>query len=237
MRTFFRLLLSSFLFTSLLSAQQAPQPAGRSVTLRLVSFYSESANAELHAHDSKNPAKPIGVKTPLKNYLNHEVVDLILLGSELSFTNASAAPKAEEILGSVTLPASGSRFLLMFFPAAEKGKFQIMAVEDSLKAFPLGSFRVFNLSRSNIRLTLEKTNYDFKPGSSQVISDPPVQENMHSAMYAHAQVADQWQRIGSGLWPHPGKKRDLEFFFENPQTKQIELRGFRDISPPEKSAE
>lgn len=233
MRTVLFLLLSTF---SLL-AQQAPKPAGRAVTLRLLSFNGESANAELHAHDSQNPAKPIGVKTPLKNYLNHEVVDLILLGSELTFSTASATPKDTEVLGKVTLPSSGSRFLLMFFPAAEKGKFQIMAIDDSLKAFPLGSFRVFNLSRSNIRLTLEKTNYDFKPGSAQVISDPPVQDNMHSAMYAHAQVADQWQRIGSGLWPHPGQKRDLEFFFENPQTKQIELRGFRDISPPEKSAE
>lgn len=231
MRTFFLLIIGIF---SLFAQEPAKpvKPAGRSLTLRLLAFDSESSLPELFCHDANNPAKPAAVATPLKSYLNHEVSELTLGANQLSFSAASTITKPEDIIGSVTLPADGSRFLLVFFPAKETGKFQIMAIDDGLKAFPLGSFRVFNLSRSNIRLTLEKTNYDFKPGASQVIKDPPVQENMHSGMSAHAQLSDQWQRIGSGLWPHPGQKRDLEFFFENPTTSQIELRGFRDISPP-----
>jgi hypothetical protein len=39
-----------------------------------------------------------------------------------------------------------------------------------------------------------------------------------------------WQRIGSGVWTSPGKKRVLQLFFVNSATGQLEMRGFRDIA-------
>ena len=227
-----RPILCLLLSTVLTFAQQS-KPAAREVTLRLLSFYSDGANPELHAHDLKNPQKPPGIKTPLKNYLNHETSSLHLMGNEIVFTTGPQPPtKLEEQAGHVTLPEKGNVFLLMFFPAEKTGTYNIMALDDSTQAFPLGSFRVFNLSHSNIRVTLEKTEYNFKPSQVLIIDKPPVQANNHSGMNAYAFIAEKWQRICSGLWPHPGQKRDLEIFFENPQSQQIELRGFRDISPP-----
>ncbi len=221
------------LLTSVVACAQQAKPATREVTLRLLAFYSEGANPELHAHDAKNQDQQPGAKTPLKNYLNHETSQLRLLGNEVIFTTGPQAPaKLEEQAGRVTLPEKGHLFLLLFFPAEKPGTYHIMALDDSTQAFPLGSFRVFNLSRNNIRLTLENTDYNFKPSQVMIIDKPPVRANNHSGMNAHAFINEKWQRICSGLWPHPGQKRDLEIFFENPQSQQIELRGFRDISPP-----
>jgi hypothetical protein len=215
------------------SAQQVA-PTSRSVNLRLLSFDPEGSNPDLHCHEASNDKKPPGVKTPLKNYLNHELAALKLRGRDIVFSNSPQAPTAENLLGRVTLPEKGDRFLLIFFPAEKSGKHRVMAMDESLQAFPLGTFRVFNASSSKIRLTLEKTDYECLPGKETMITNPPVGENHHSGMYAHAWINDNWQRIGSGLWPHPGVKRDLEIFFVNPETEQIELRGFRDISPPQK---
>jgi hypothetical protein len=220
--------------TAFLASAQQVTPPSRSVNLRLLSFDPEGSNPDLHCHDVGNAQKPPGVKTPLKNYLNHELSALKLSGRDLVFSNSPQAPSAENSLGRVTLPEKGDRFLLLFFPAEKPGNYRIMAMDESLQAFPLGSFRVFNVSSSKIRLTLEKTDYECLPGKETMITNPPVGENHHSGMYAHAWINDNWQRIGSGLWPHPGVKRDLEIFFDNPETEQIELRGFRDISPPQK---
>lgn len=175
-----------------------------------------------------------GIEAPIKGYLNHEGQVLTLYGNEVIFSKSMKTEdqkKPEFQLAKVTLPKTGNRFLLVFLPNANQ-TFKILPLDDSIKEFPLGSYRVISLSRFPVKLTLEDKAYEFKPGQSTVITDPPVQANNHSAMYAFSQVDGKWQRIGSGLWPHPGKKRSVQIFFDNPLSQQTELRGFRDISPP-----
>ena len=216
------------------AAEVAAQTTGRQVKLRLLAFDSQTVPADCHAFDpAATPARP-GVPAPVKGYLNHERTDLSLLGNTLVF---AGSPKPEDAkdpahqLATVSLPPKGGFFLLIFLPDGT-GKFRVISTDDSVGGFPLGSYRVLNLSHQPVRLTLETTDYDFKPGEVGLIADPPVQANQHSAMRALALADGNWRRIGSGLWPHPGTKRSIQVFFDNPQTKQTELRGFRDIAPP-----
>lgn len=203
----------------------------REVTVRLLAFNSADSNDKLLAYDSNNSSA--GVPTPLKSYLNHEEVKIKTGGGSLIFSTSKTRPtKPEEILATAKLPATGSHFMLVFFPTEKKGSLKVMPLDDGLKAFPLGSYRIFNLSPNRVKLTLEKKDYDFPPGKELVIEDPPVNERMLSGMYAHALMGTQWQRIGASLWPHPGKKREIQFFYFNPLTKQIELQSIRDIAPP-----
>jgi|GEM_PF-5647532 len=101
--------------------------------------------------------------------------------------------------------------MLVFLPTV-KETYRVLALDDSVKEFPLGSYRVISLSRLPVKLTLEDKTYEFKPGQSSLITDPPVQANHHSAMYAFAEVDGKWQRIGLGLWPKPGLKRSGNCF-------------------------
>ncbi|MEO5716761.1 MAG: hypothetical protein ABIT37_25000 [Luteolibacter sp.] len=213
---------------------QDSKPPTREVHLRLLAFDNETAPAESYTFDPAATQPVSGIAAPIKGYLNHEGVVLKLYGNDVVFSKsgkAEDAKKADLQLGKVTLPQSGSYFMLIFLPAG-KETFRILALDDSVKEFPLGSYRVISLSRLPVKITLEDKPYEFKPGQSSLITNPPVQANQHSAMYAFAEVDGKWQRIGSGLWPNPGLKRSVQLFFDNPETMQTELRGFRDIAPP-----
>ncbi len=221
------------LFLFLTATAFAQQPA-REVHLRLMAFDNSAIPAESYAFDPAVQQPMNGVAAPIKGYLNHEDITLQLLGSELLFSRSMKfedLKRPELQIAKVTLPKTGNRFMLIFLPAGDQ-KFRILPLDDSIKEFPLGSYRVISLSNFPVKLTLEDKAYEFKPGQSSLITDPPVQANHHSAMYAFSQVDGKWQRIGSGLWPEQGKKRSIQIFFDNPQSKQTELRGFRDVSPP-----
>lgn len=216
----------------------AQQPAARVVRLRLLAFDSTAVPTESYVFDPAVTEPSPGIVAPIKGYLNHEDLKLQLFGSDLIFSKskkAEDAKNAELQIGKVTLPKTGNRFMLIFLPGANQ-QFRVLPLDDSVKEFPLGSYRVISLSRFPVRLTLEKNSYEFKPGQSSLITDPPVQANHHSAMYAYATIDGKEQRIGSGLWPHPGQKRAVQVFFDNPTSQAVELRGFRDISPPSASS-
>jgi hypothetical protein len=220
--------------SSQISPGQSNPPPNREVHLRLLAFDTNTVPAESFANDPAAPTPTPGIPAPIKGYLNHEDLTLKLYGNEITFSKSG---KIEELkrpefqLGKVNLPQTSSQFMLIFLPAA-KDTFRVLALDDSIKEFPLGSYRIISLSSLPVKLTLEDKSYEFKPGQSSLITDPPVQANQHSAMYAYAQADGKWQRIGSGLWPHPGLKRSVQIFFDNPESQQTELRGFRDVSPP-----
>lgn len=232
---------SSLVFSILLAAAPATlfsadeAPAALPVELRLLAFNSAIAVDEAHAHDPENP-KAASVPVPVKTYLNHEFSVLPVNGRRVVLTakaDRGSLTRPGELLGEVTLPEGTRSAILLFLPApaGNKARFKILPVDDSKKSFPAGSFRVFNLSPEAVRIQLEKKNFDFKPGQSDLIQDPPVGENLHSAMRAFAFHRNQWQSIATGLWPAPGEARVLQVMFLHPQTGQVQLRGFDDVPP------
>lgn len=211
-----------------------PWAAAREVSLRLLAFDAATARPGGMAHDPSAKQALPAVAAPIKDYLNHEAVRIQLTGVEVLFSKSgdpAEAAKPDQRIASATLPATGSQFLILFLPGAD-GTARTLVVDDSTRAFPPGSYQIFNLSRQPVRLVLENKPFEFAPGKSGVIQDPPVQENQHSAMYAFSQVDSKWQRIGSGLWPHPGTRRSLQVFYDHPGTGRTQLKGFRDVAPP-----
>lgn len=221
-----------FLLAALLAA--APSTFAREVSLRLLAFDAAAARPACVAHDPASKQPVPGVPAPVKDYLNHEAVRIQLSGPEVLFSksaNPADAAKPDQRIASANLPPAGSQFLLLFLPGAD-GSARILVIDDSTKAFPTGSYQIFNLSRNPVKLVLENKPFEFASGKSAIITDPPVQENQHSAMYAFSQVDSKWQRIGSGLWPHPGTRRSLQVFHDHPATGRTQLKGFRDVAPP-----
>ena len=220
------------------------KPAFRA-EIRLLAFQPNQAIDEAFAHDPSLPetaaATAVAVKVPVKSYLNHEFSNVVLTGKRIIFTthpDRASLTRAEDLLGETTLPDGVSSAILLCLPTApgNKARFQILTIDDSKRAFPAGTFRVSNLSPQPVRIVLEDKTYNFKPGEIQLITDPPVRAGNQSGMQAFAFQNNVWIRIGSGIWPHPGRNRVVQVLFTNPATGQVQLRAYDDVPPREPNA-
>ena len=216
-------------------AAQAQQPKTSPVDLRLLSFNPGGGRQEVFLHDPAAQEAGDGVRGEVKSYLNHEALALNLVGRTAVLTTKAARASLNEAgakIAKVALPADLRRGVLVLFPNTAGAEFacRALVIDDSPGAFPTGSLKIMNLSPLPVRLVLEKDTFDFKVGETKVIKDPPVRENNHTAMKAFCFQDNEWKRVASSLWPHPGSVRVFQFLFENPQTGKIELRGFRDVA-------
>lgn len=218
-----------------LRAQETEEAPG--LKLRGVAFQTDQPLGEIYAHDPAAAAEGLpGVKVVVKKYLNHEVDVVPVKGSNLVFTtkpDPASAKASTDVVAKVQLPANLKSGIFIFLPGSGRAgdpMCRVLVVDDQVRSFPRGSLKVLNLSPLPVRIQLEKKNFDFKSGETRLIEDPPVGPNHTSGMVAYSHRGGEWQRIGAGIWPHPGDKRVLQILFENPRSKQIEMTGIRDVA-------
>lgn len=228
----------------LLVAQETPAPGGGGAppekppggNVRGLAFQLDSPPAEVYVHDAAGNGEMPGVKLDVKNYLNHEFSALPIKGKSLVFTK-SADPAGikdpKNVVAKATLPKTFHSGILMFLPGTGKQgdpPFRVMVIDDSKSKFPPGSVKVLNLSPLGVKIELEKKPFLFKSGDNKNIDDIPVGANQTAGMVAYSYDEGKWKRIASGILAAPGNKRVLQVLFYNPKSKQVELRGIRDVS-------
>ncbi len=217
--------------------QPAPAPSVPGLRVRALSFQLDSPPPAVFAHLAGSPNKEPGVPLDVKSYLNHEFSTLPSAASNVVFTtdaDPASVGKPAAIVAKAKMPEGFKRGLLMFLPGsgqAGEPPFRVLVISDTRQDFPPGSVKILNLSPQPVRIQLENKNFDFKSGETKVIENPPVADNNSSGMKAFAYGENEWRRIASGAWPHPGEKRVLQVLFLNPATRQVEIRGVRDVSP------
>jgi hypothetical protein len=226
-----------FAAASLLSAQSAGPPP-MPLQLRLVAFQPSQATDEVFLHDPAATEAANGVQLPMKSYLNHEFVSANLKSRKLVLTktaDSSSLKNPDQWIAEATLPEKLRSAVLICLPEARGAKtpFRVLVVDDSKKAFPAGSFHVTNLSPSQVRIELEKRPWVIKPGATELIVDPPVRHGNLSGMKTYVLENQNWRRIASGIWPHPGRERVIQLFYYHPVIKQVQLRAFDDVPPRE----
>lgn len=209
--------------------------AKQEVKIRAMCF-KEGFPKTLYAHV---PSGSLTVgEVSVKSFLNHETNTLKLDGPELVFTDKSdpvSATDVNEHLGKLDVPAELKSAILLLIPnSTERNDFhcKVIAVDDSSKAFPPGSFKVVNLGKTTVKVVLEKKDYQFEPGEIKLIENPPFGDNQSVSMQAYWKMDGVWQLISSGVWTDPGTRRVLQVFTENPATHTIELKGIRDVVIP-----
>ncbi len=221
----------------LLTAQPAT-PALIPLQLRLLAFQPGQATEQAFLHDPAAPPTTGGIKAPVKSYLNHEFIPVIAAPPKLILTKSAdraSLDQPDQRLAEITLPGGLRSAVVICLPEATglNHSFRVLVIDDSKKAFPPGSFRVTNLSNSQVRIELEKRPWVIKPGATEMIIDPPVRHGNLSGMKTFVLDGQDWRRIASGIWPHPGKERVIQLLFYHPVTKQVQLRAFDDVPPRE----
>ncbi len=219
-------------------ALQAQETPGFKAELRLLAFSSAIQQKEVYAQDPAAPAETPSAVTPIRTYLNHQFTSLQLRSRKIVFTtkpDRASLTREGEVMGEVTLPEGINSAILLLLPGKAGGKtlYQIMPVADSKRLFPAGSFHVTNLSPLPVRIMLEEKKYDFKPGQTVIIEDPPVDAGGQSGMRTFAFKDEKWITISTGIWPHPGNARGLMILFLEPVSGNLQLQSFDDVPPRE----
>ncbi len=229
-------------FGAPLALCQEPTPtpeipaADSGMKIRAISFMVEKPITGVYAHDPSLPTPLPGVAFQVKTYLNHEFSLLPAKGDTVVFTDSADTASAKDpkkIVARAKLPSGFRKGIFIFLPGTGKAgdpAYRVLVMEDTLRSFPRGSTKVMNLSPVTVRIRLEKTDYEFKSGETKLIEDQPVNESNSSAMMAFARKGTEWQRVGAGVWPHPGDKRLIQIIFENPKSKQVEMAGIIDVA-------
>ncbi|MCW1926146.1 hypothetical protein OKA05_26545 [Luteolibacter arcticus] len=207
---------------------------GQEYQVRGITLGQDNPGPEVHVHH--DGGAPDAGKLEVKSFLNHEGTTLKLKGPKIVLTTQAGAASVKDpaqVIGSCQLPSGGGSVILLFVPEkAGSPTSKIVVVDDSKKAFPAGSIKIANLSSLPVKLDLEKKIFDFKPGEIRNIEDPPVNDANSSAFKGTCQADGEWQSFSSGIWPHPGPKRVLQVMTDNPETKLVSIRSFRDVATP-----
>jgi len=211
-----------------------PAAGQQEYRVRALSLQAGATAPELHVCNESGSATAGVVR--VKTFLNHEFDTLKPKGTKLVFTTKpgpAAAKDAAARIGTCEVPAAAKSVILLFIPEASgKPACRVVVVDDSAKAFPSGSIAIANLSSLPVKIQLEAQSFEFKPGEIRAIPDPPVGPSQASAMKGMVKRDGKWVDFSSGAWPHPGDKRVLHVLTENPTTKQLEIRGVRDVAKP-----
>lgn len=207
---------------------------GQEYQVRGITLGQDNPPTEVHVHQDGG-APDAGV-LEVKSFLNHEGTTFKLKGPKIVLTTQAGAASAKDpaqLIGSCELPAKGGSVILLFVPEKpDAPTSKILVLDDSKKAFPPGSFKVANLSSLPVKIEVEKKAFDFKPGEIRNIEDPPVNESSASAIKGTCESEGEWKSFFSGVWPHPGGKRVLQVITDNPDSKLVDIRGFRDVVTP-----
>lgn len=206
---------------------------GGDLTVRCLAFEPGFAR-ELHAHDAggNTTAGLVEVKT----YLNHENTVLKPHGDQLVFTGSmrpATATDVNEVVGQLPTPANLDTAILVFLPEnadMKAPKCQVVAVDDSDKSFPAGTYKIVNACEFAVKIDLDGDSTEIAAGQSEVIPKTKFDASQAATMVAYAKKGEEWETISRGAWASPGDKRVLQLIYKKPGSNRIVLTGVRDIT-------
>ena len=215
----------------------AQQPALQA-KIRLLAFTPDLRFEEAFARDPSIQDNSEGALTPINTYLDSDPLTVPTKSRKIAFTTKSdfgSINRPNELIGEATLPANARSAIFVFLPgkAGDKAKSQILVFDDSKQAFPAGSLNIVNISPQAVRLTLEDKNFDFTPGKTILIPEPPLRPGDQTGMRAFVQKGSTWAPLSTGIWSYTKSRRKLAIIFQNVATTKIELRTIEDTPPAE----
>lgn len=224
MKTLVWLFLPLFLQLSV-NAQSEP----RTVEVRTLCFsYSAGLKTVSLAGDAMGESQ---VEVKLEKYLDSNQESLTLVENKILV--GKSADNGFQAWETVSVNKSLKEVLLVFFPMADAKKpYRVVAVDDSAKGFPLGSFLIANMSPSSLRFVVGEKPLEVKPGQFKLLSElENVKPNGQVAYYAYFQEEKDWKRLSTGFWSVVPRKRSFQIAYRNPKSRNVELKGYSDAFP------
>ncbi|MFK7912021.1 MAG: hypothetical protein AB8F34_15680 [Akkermansiaceae bacterium] len=197
-----------------------------------------------HAHDIKeiylvSGAKetPVFSKTRLYTSAYSDPITLKLTGSELGIAlpsqDTEKHPNGYRIFARTNLP-QGGRHLAIFLPTNNIEKpYRLIILDESEKAFPMGSTLVYNLSNTDFRITLGERAETIKPLKRTTIPLPKKTNKLRQATVRtyFKDNTKKWVVINSTVWKTSEKLRGLAIAYIHPLNNKPVVTCFQETPP------
>ena len=229
-----KLLLTLFLAVFSIGSAQAVEL--RPVSLRAICFQHVDGLKKLFA--TSGGEKPKAVEFTLYTSVISDEIETFATDGLLTFAVPGAedggAPTLKTITTAKAVP--GPRQLAIFIPGEPGGSpYRCFVIDDSLKAFPMGSTMAVNLATVPFKIAIGEQVKAVSPGQ---ISNIPMatKTNDRGQVSVIISIADKasengWRAVNQTRWFTGTDKRDLAIGFIHPKTKQPAVNCYGDTPP------
>ena len=145
----------------------------------------------------------------------------------LGITTPPIDGKPGRVLGKVTLPSAGRRFLLLLVPAKDTYLCRAVRLDDP--AFKAGHVCFFNVSRAQVAGTLGSRRFVTERGAPVIVPPPRRTDLPYYQVNFYYKRGDQTRPLADTRWPHDDRSRSYVFFYQNPKTGRVTYRAVDEI--------
>lgn len=133
------------------------------------------------------------------------------------------------------LPQTGGSVMLLFTAVPDdSGKWEVRSFDNSLRNFPAGSYRFFNLTDSAIQIAIDRTVNPPIASRSLAVISPPSGETIRDIML---QIGVGKTIAYSSQWGHRDVRRATVFVSSSTRGEgRLEIRKFFQAVIPEKAS-
>lgn len=208
----------------------------RPVSLRAICFQHVDGLKKLFS--TSGGEKPKAVELTLYTTVISDEIATFATDGVLTFAvpddEAVGVPKFKTIATAKAAP--GTRQLAIFIPGEPGGSpYRCFVIDDSLKAFPMGSTMAVNLADVPFKMSIGEHFKAVAPGE---ISNIPMarKTNDRGQVSVIISIADKagedgWRAVNQTRWFSGTDKRDLAIGFIHPKTKQPAVNCYGDTPP------
>jgi hypothetical protein len=133
------------------------------------------------------------------------------------------------------LPTTGGSVLLFFTTdTTDSNKWEVRILDNSLKNFPPGAYRFFNLTKTSIQIAIDKTFYPpIEPKHLSIVPSPTGEPIRDIALY----IGIGKEIAYSSQWGHRDARRATVFVYPSERGEgRLEVRKFFQAVIPEEEA-
>lgn len=230
MHVFLAFLLMAVLGGSLQAQQIRP------VKLRAICFQHVGELKKLFSVSGGDKGK--AVEFTLFTTVISDEIDTFATDEVLTFAIPETAADSKAAFKTIATAkaAPGMRQLAIFIPGEPNGSpYRCFVIDDSEKAFPMGSTMAVNLSTVAFRMSIGEHLKEIAPGK---IHNIPMarKTNDRGQVSVIISVADQgaeggWRAVNQTRWLSGADKRDLAIGYIHPKTRQPTVNCYGDTPP------
>jgi hypothetical protein len=137
-----------------------------------------------------------------------------------------------KLLSKISLPEKGRDFIILLVPGRES-LFRAIVLDSKNPGFRPGDFYLLNSSQETVVAKVGTTQSMVPSNDGEVVSPEGAVDERYYNVLLGVREGNGARTISSSRWPVSQRMRTYVFFFDHPQSKEIDFRAVDEFVPEE----